>query len=247
MSLKNSIDKSNIPSHVAIIMDGNGRWAKSRGKERFFGHIQGVESVREAIEAAGEIGVKHLTLYAFSTENWSRPQEEVDALMNLLVDTIEAEQDSLMEKNVSLTSIGNIKGLPENCQLKLESIRKTTGKNTGLNVILALNYSAKWEILNAVNNIIKDTEEGEIKHPITEEEFNTYLQTDNIPNPELMIRTSGEQRMSNFLLWQLAYSELYFTDIFWPEFNREEFFKAILSYQRRESRFGKISEQIQTS
>lgn len=239
------IDKSKLPVHVAVIMDGNGRWAKKKGNQRIFGHKNGVKAVRETIEAAGEIGVKFLTLYAFSTENWNRPKQEIDALMSLLVSTINSESGTLMENNVRLKSIGDIKGLPKDVQKNLHEIIQKTENNTGLTLILALNYSARWEILNAVKSIIADKKSKDIEaESIDNEFFESYLNTSGIPDPDLLIRTSGEYRISNFLVWQIAYTELFFTDVLWPDFNKEEFFKAILSYQKRERRFGKTSEQL---
>ncbi|MDX9696771.1 MAG: isoprenyl transferase [Bacteroidales bacterium] len=239
------IDKSKLPVHVAVIMDGNGRWAKKKGNQRIFGHKNGVKAVRDTIEAAGEIGVKFLTLYAFSTENWNRPKQEIDALMSLLVSTINSESGTLMENNVRLKSIGDIKGLPKDVQKNLHEIIQKTENNTGLTLILALNYSARWEILNAVKSIIADKKSKDIEvESIDNEFFESYLNTAGIPDPDLLIRTSGEYRISNFLVWQIAYTELFFTDVLWPDFNKEEFFKAILSYQKRERRFGKTSEQL---
>lgn len=245
MDLKQSINKNNIPQHVAIIMDGNGRWAKQQGEDRIFGHHEGVNSVREIVEACGEIGVKYLTLYAFSTENWNRPKDEVDALMELLVATISMETPNLNKKGVRLQAIGDIKSLPESCQQQLQESIDITSKNNTVTLILALSYSSKWEITNAVIEIAKQVEEGKLKtSEITSNDIEKYLNTSNYPDPELMIRTSGEHRVSNFLLWQLAYSEFYFTDTLWPDFRKDEFFKAIISYQGRERRFGQTSEQI---
>lgn len=245
MDLKQSIDKNNIPQHVAIIMDGNGRWAKQQGEDRIFGHHEGVNSVREIVEACGEIGVKYLTLYAFSTENWNRPKDEVDALMELLVATISMETPNLNKKGVRLQAIGDIKSLPESCQKELQESIDITSKNDTVTLILALSYSSKWEITNSVKEIAKQIEEGKLKSSeITSKHIEKYLNTNIFPDPELMIRTSGEHRISNFLLWQLAYAEFYFTDTLWPDFRKNDFFKAILSYQNRERRFGKTSEQI---
>ncbi|MCE3228918.1 MAG: isoprenyl transferase [Bacteroidetes bacterium] len=245
MDLKLSIDKNNVPQHVAIIMDGNGRWAKQQGEDRIFGHHEGVNSVREIVEACGEIGVKHLTLYAFSTENWNRPKEEVDALMELLVATISLETPNLNKKGVKLQVIGDIESLPKSCQDELqESINITSGNST-VTLILALSYSSKWEITHAVKEIAKQIEEGKIKSSdVTSRLIEKHLNTSQWPDPELMIRTSGEHRISNFLLWQLAYAEFYFTDTLWPDFRKQDFFKAILAYQNRERRFGKTSDQI---
>ena len=245
MSLKEKIDIARLPKHIAIIMDGNGRWAQQQGQHRVFGHINGVTSVREATEAAAEIGVKYLTLYAFSTENWNRPKNEVDALMELLVSTINKETKTLNDNDIRLTAIGNLESLPEKCLAELQQAMKNTEKNKRMTLVLALSYSSKWEILNAVKKIAADTANNKIKtEAINEDLLSSYLTTAGIPDPELMIRTSGEQRISNFLLWQLAYSELYFTEKLWPEFRKEDLYEAILDYQQRERRFGKTSEQI---
>ncbi|MBN1820624.1 MAG: isoprenyl transferase [Prolixibacteraceae bacterium] len=246
MSTKEILNKNNIPSHVAIIMDGNGRWAAKHGKARIFGHEQGVESVRAAVEAAGEIGVKYLTLYAFSTENWGRPTEEVNALMGLLIQAIENETEKLNKNNVKLGVIGNIEMLPAVVKGKLMNCINNLKSNTGLNLILALSYSSKWEIINAVKNIAASVKNGEIKtDQINERLFENCLTTRGIPDPELLIRTSGEYRISNFMLWQIAYSEFYFPEKLWPDFTKEDFFEAINNYQKRERRFGKTSEQIE--
>jgi len=248
MDLKQSINKNNIPQHIAIVMDGNGRWAKQHGEDRIFGHHEGVNSVREIVEACGEIGVKYLTLYAFSTENWNRPKEEVDALMELLVSTISMETPNLNKKGVRLQAIGDIKSLPESCQNELQESIDITSKNNTVTLILALSYSSKWEITNAVQQIAKQVEAGKLKvSEITAKHIEQNLTTSKFPDPELMIRTSGEHRISNFLLWQLAYTEFYFTDILWPDFRKDEFFKAIISFQSRERRFGQTSEQISTN
>lgn len=245
MEIQNQIDKANVPSHVAIIMDGNGRWAKLRGEHRVFGHISGVEAVREALTAAGEIGVRYLTLYAFSTENWNRPKEEVDALMDLLVRTISAEVESLNENQVRLETIGDIDHLPVGAKEALAKAKADTAHNERVTLILALSYSSRWEIVHAVKQIAKDVEQNKLtSNEINEEVFSSYLATKNYPDPELMIRTSGETRLSNFLLWQLAYTEFYFTGIFWPDFKKENFYEAILDYQNRERRFGKTSGQL---
>lgn len=248
MDLKASIDKNNIPQHVAIIMDGNGRWAKKQGEDRIFGHHEGVNSVREIVEACGEIGVKYLTLYAFSTENWNRPKEEVDALMELLVSSISMETPNLIEKGVRLKVIGDIESLPASCQTELQESIDRTSVNDRVTLILALSYSSKWEITDAVKKIAAMLEKGTIKaKDINPRLIEENLNTKDFPDPELMIRTSGENRISNFLLWQLAYAEFYFTDVLWPDFRKNEFFKAILSYQGRERRFGKTSEQISSN
>lgn len=248
MSFKDQINKDNIPKHVAIIMDGNGRWAQQKGEHRVFGHTQGVESVREALTAAGEIGVKYLTLYAFSTENWNRPKEEIDALMDLLVKTISLEVESLNENGVKLQVIGDVESLPLGCKDALEKCIKDTESNSKVTLVLALSYSSKWEIQNAIKNIALDIQSNKIApEEISEELINSYMNTANIPDPELLIRTSGECRISNFLLWQLAYTELHFIDTLWPDFKKENFFEAIYNYQQRERRFGKTSAQIITN
>lgn len=247
MNYLQSINQSSIPQHVAIIMDGNGRWAKQQGEDRLFGHHEGVNSVREIVEACGEIGVKFLTLYAFSTENWNRPKEEVDGLMELLVGTISMETKNLNDKGVRLEAIGDLKSLPEICQHQLQESINITSKNNKVTLILALSYSSKWEITNSVKEIAKEIATGTLlPSEITSELIDSHLNTRLWPNPELMIRTSGERRISNFLLWQLAYAEFYFTDVLWPEFRKNDFFKAIISYQNRERRFGKTSEQLLT-
>ena len=245
MDLLQQIDLNNTPEHVAIIMDGNGRWAKKQGQERLFGHNFGVESVREVLKAAKELKVKYLTLYAFSTENWSRPKDEVDGLMDLLVRTIAGEVDELNKSSVLLKSIGDIEGLPESCKEELRIAQEKTAHNSEITLILALNYSARWELVNATKKIAEKIEAGDLKpKEINEEVINAELCTKNIPDPELLIRTSGEQRISNFLLWQIAYTELFFTEVLWPDFKKEDFYKAILSYQSRERRFGMVSEQL---
>lgn len=226
-------------------MDGNGRWAEKHGKARVFGHESGVDSVRSVVEGAGEIGIKFLTLYAFSTENWERPRNEVEALMELLVHAIENETESLMKNNVRLITIGNMDLMPLNVKEKLDGCIRQLNSNTGLNLVLALSYSSKWEIINAVKNIVKDSAQGKIKPEMIDNElFENYLNTAEIPDPELLIRTSGEYRISNFLLWQIAYSELFFTEKLWPDFRKEDLFEAIYDFQNRERRFGKISEQL---
>lgn len=243
MSIKENIDKSNLPKHIAVIMDGNGRWAKNRGKLRLWGHRNGVESVQNTIEAAAEIGIEYLTLYAFSSENWSRPQDEIQGLMSLLVEAIEKQTPKLIKNNISLVAIGDIDRLGTSVASKLKGAIAKSAHCTGLKVVLALSYSGQWDIITAVNNIISDVKTGKIDK-VDNTIFEGYLSTADMPNPELMIRTSGEYRMSNFLLWQLAYAELYFTEVNWPDFNKEEFYKALEYYQRRERRFGKTSEQI---
>ena len=244
--LLNQIQKDKVPIHVAIIMDGNGRWAKKRGLDRIEGHKAGVESVRNAVKASVECGVQYLTLYAFSIENWKRPKSEVNALMELLVLAIEQEVPELMKNNIRLNAIGNISSLPEKCQISLLQSLKTTKKNTQLVLTLALSYSSKWEIVNACKSIAQKVKEGRLTiEDINEEIFQQHLTTSQMPDPELIIRTSGELRMSNFLLWQAAYAELYFTPLYWPDFTKEELYKAIIDFQKRERRFGKTSEQIQ--
>ena len=245
MSLVESINRDKVPSHIAIIMDGNGRWAKQRGTQRIFGHRNGVSAVRAAIEASAELGVKYLTLYAFSTENWNRPKMEIDALMALLINTINTETETLIKNNIALKTIGDKESLPKAVQKKLNEVIERTSGGTGLTVILALSYSSRWEIVNAVKLLMNDFSNGKIGNDsINEEVFSSYLNTSGIPDPELMIRTSGEYRISNFLMWQLAYTELYFTSVFWPDFTKEELYKAILDFQKRERRFGKLSEQL---
>jgi undecaprenyl diphosphate synthase len=238
---KEKIDTNNLPKHIAITMDGNGRWAKTKGKFRIFGHKSGVKAVRDTVEGAAEIGIDFLTLYAFSTENWDRPKKEVDAIMSLLVSTINKETTTLMDNNIKLAAIGDLNSLPKKCQEELQESIEKTKNNTRTTVILALSYSSRWEILNAIKQIVK---EGIKEDQVNEDLFSQYLTTKGVPNPELLIRTSGEQRISNFLLWQIAYSELYFTDVLWPDFRREDLFEAIVKYQIRERRFGKTSEQI---
>lgn len=244
-SVKEKLNINKIPRHVAIIMDGNGRWAARHGSERILGHEHGVESVRSTVEGAGEIGIKYLTLFAFSTENWERPKNEVDALMGLLVQAIENETGELMKNNVRLGTIGDLGKLPDDVACKLNECIKLLEKNTGLTLILALSYSSKWEIIKAVKNIVNDAINGKIQsRDIDDKLFESYLTTAQIPDPELLIRTSGEYRISNFLLWQIAYSELYFTDKLWPDFRKEDLFEAVYDFQNRERRFGKISEQL---
>jgi len=229
------LDPNRIPSHVAIIMDGNGRWAEERGESRVFGHMHGVDAVRSSVEAAMELGVRHLTLYAFSTENWSRPKEEVEALMNLLVDTLVKEMKELGNKGVRLRTIGDVGALPKNCQAQLDEAEASTESNESLDLILALSYSSKWEMVQAIKKII---DSGVSSADITAETVSEHLSTRGIPDPELMIRTSGEHRISNFLLWQLAYAEFHFTSTLWPDFGKENFFNAIRDFQNRERRFG---------
>jgi undecaprenyl diphosphate synthase len=241
MSLVDQIDPLRVPSHVAIIMDGNGRWAKSQGRERIFGHFNGVEAVRASLKAATRVGTRYLTLYAFSTENWNRPKEEVEALMNLLVQTVMSEIDELDKNEVRLTAIGDIVNLPESCRLELIRGMERTSGNSKIHLVLALNYSSRWELVKAVRNIV---EEGISPENINSEIIDKHLDTKDFPDPELLIRTSGEKRISNFLLWQIAYTELYFTETLWPDFTEEDFYAAVLDYQSRERRFGQTSEQL---
>ena len=246
MSLKDSIDLTKLPSHIAIIMDGNGRWAKERGKNRLFGHTNGVKSVRETSEACAELGVKYLTLYAFSTENWNRPMLEVTGLMNLLLKTIMVEVKTLQDNNIRLRTIGDIDALPGNTARELRVAMEQTAGNTRMDLILALNYSGKADLVHAMQVIAQNVKDGKVAvADIKDSIVDQHLYTAGIPDPELMIRTSGEQRISNFLLWQLAYTEFYFTEKFWPDFDKEELYQAILTYQARERRFGKTTEQIQ--
>lgn len=245
MSLIDNINKSKLPSHVAIIMDGNGRWAKLKGKPRIFGHQNGANAVRATIEAASELGIQYLTLYAFSAENWKRPRMEIEALMALLISTIDTELDKLVKNKIKLKIIGNISLLPVSVQNKLDIALNKTQHCDGMTLIIALSYSARWELLEAAKSLALDIKEkGLNPESITNEDFTQYLNTSNVPDPELLIRTSGEFRLSNFLLWQIAYTELYFTDILWPDFGKEDFFNAIINFQNRERRFGKTSEQL---
>ncbi|MBO6306762.1 MAG: isoprenyl transferase [Paludibacteraceae bacterium] len=245
MDYRAQIDNERLPRHIAIIMDGNGRWAKKQGLARMFGHKQGVETVHNITVAATELGIGYLTLYTFSTENWNRPKEEVDALMNLLVDTIVKETPTLMENNVRLQTIGDIDRLPEITKQKFLGCINQTSRNTGLTMVIALSYSARWEITRAMQEAVKQAQAGALRAEDVNEQFvSSLMTTREMPDPDLLIRTSGEYRISNFLLWQLAYTELYFTDCLWPEFSKEEFYKAIIDYQKRERRFGKTSEQV---
>lgn len=245
MSLLQSVDKKKLPLHIAIIMDGNGRWAAQHGKDRIFGHQQGVESVRRVIEAAAEIGIKYLTLYAFSTENWGRPDDEVSALMGIMVQSLNNETDNLIKNKVRLSAIGDLDRLADDVRERLSETIRLTSSSTGLNLVVALSYSSRWEIAEAARKIADETAKGVIKiESVNEILFEKYLSTSGIPDPDLMIRTSGELRISNFLLWQLAYTELYFTEKLWPDFSKEDFYNAIIDFQNRERRFGKTSEQI---
>jgi undecaprenyl diphosphate synthase len=245
MSYIDQINKDKIPAHVAIIMDGNGRWAKSHAKMRLSGHQEGAKSVKRAIEVCGELGIKYLTVYAFSTENWNRPHTEVNGLMNLLANSIDKEFDEIHRNKIRIRIIGQIDKLPPNLQKKLKVVIDKTKDNDALNFIIALSYSGRWDIINAVKNIATDCSDNRISPDMIDDSlFEKYLSTNEIPDPELLIRTSGEERISNFLLYQLAYSELYFTDTLWPDFSKEDFYKAIIDYQHRERRFGQTSEQL---
>ena len=244
-SLKGQIDLQKLPRHIAIIMDGNGRWAKEKGQDRLYGHYHGVESVRNIVEGCAELGIEYLTLYAFSTENWDRPEYEVSGLMELLVETIRKETETLNKNNIRLHVIGDTKMLPAYAQKELNESLEITSKNKGLNLIMALSYSSRWEMMQAVRSIAKEVQEGKLQpEAITQETLQQYLCTSAFPDPELMVRTSGEFRISNFLLYQLAYAELYFTNVRWPDFRKENLYEAILDFQKRERRFGKISEQL---
>lgn len=245
-SLKEQIDIQRLPSHIAIIMDGNGRWAKEKGQDRLYGHFHGVESVRNIVEGCAELGIGYLTLYAFSTENWDRPEYEVTGLMTLLVDTIRKETETLNKNNIKLHVIGDMNMLPDYAQKEMAESLEITSRNTGLNLVMALSYSSRWELVQAVKHIAADVKEGKIDpDTIGQDTLQKYLTTSNFPDPELMIRTSGEYRISNFLLYQLAYAELYFTNVRWPDFRKENLYEAILDYQSRERRFGKTGEQIE--
>ena len=243
--MKENINLSNLPKHIAVIMDGNGRWAKGKGKLRVFGHRNGVASVRDVVEGAGEIGIKYITLYTFSSENWSRPKLEVSAIMELMISTIHKEINNFMKNNVRLNAIGDLHMLPEKCYRELTGAMDKTSGNTGIVLTLALSYSSRREILQATKNIAAKVLKGELTvDDINEDTFENNLYTSGMPNPELMIRTSGEYRISNYLLWQIAYAELYFTSKLWPDFRREDLFEAIIDYQKRERRFGMTSEQL---
>ncbi len=245
MDLKSKINKQKLPRHIAVIMDGNGRWAKQHGKARVFGHQNGVKAVRETTEAAAELGIEFLTLYAFSTENWKRPKLEVNALMRLLVETLDKEIATLNKNDIKLEAIGDLSKLPKRTRLALLNGIQNTQNNSRMTLVLALNYSAKWDITEASRKIARDVKENVLQlTDIDDQIFASYLSTADFPDPELMIRTSGERRLSNFLLWQIAYSELYFSPVFWPDFDKEHLYKAIIDFQNRERRFGKISEQV---
>jgi undecaprenyl diphosphate synthase len=245
MGLKERIDKHKIPVHIAVIMDGNGRWARQQGKPRVMGHQHGVTAVREVTEAAAETGVQYLTLFAFSTENWQRPREEVNALMSLLVNSLNSEITTLMKNNIVLKAIGNLESLPRDVYDNLmKSVTETSG-NSGMKLVLALSYSSRWEITHAARQIVREVREGRLDpEEIDEKLFSGYLQTHDIPDPDILIRTSGEYRVSNFLLWQIAYTELYFTPKLWPDIRKEDLYNAIIDYQHRERRFGRISDQV---
>ncbi|MCI1265801.1 MAG: isoprenyl transferase [Saprospiraceae bacterium] len=243
--MKDKIDLKRLPDHIAIIMDGNGRWAKKTGQPRLFGHKNGVKAVHRVTEACAEMGIKYLSLYAFSTENWNRPIAEVTGLMSLLVETLKVELKTLTKNNIKLSTIGDLSKLPTKTQEVLKQAILDTKMNDGLHLILALNYSSRWEIVSAINTMLLDFDSEQKKGPIDEMQFVQYLNTANIPDPELLIRTSGEHRISNFLLWQLAYSELYFTETLWPDFSKENLYDAIIDYQSRERRFGLTSEQLE--
>jgi undecaprenyl diphosphate synthase len=245
MNLKEKINIKKLPTHVAIIMDGNGRWAKQRGGLRIFGHQHGVVAVKDTTEAAAELGIKFLTLYAFSTENWNRPKREVDALMELLVKTINKETKTLNDNNIRLLAIGDLDSLPKKCYNELMESVNRTASNSRMTLVLALSYSSRWEIVEAARQIAVKVKNAELDpEKIDQELFSSFLTTKDIPDPELLIRTSGEYRISNFLLWQIAYSELYFTPKLWPDFRKEDLYEAIIDFQKRERRFGKTSEQI---
>jgi undecaprenyl diphosphate synthase len=245
MSLANNIDKSRLPKHVAVIMDGNGRWAKQRNLDRSMGHVEGVNTVRQITEAASEVGVKYLTLYTFSTENWSRPKEEVDALMNLIVVAIERETPDLIKNNVRLTMIGDFSRMPAEAYERLCQCGRDTAHCTGLTLCLALSYSARWEITEACRQIAQKIADGQLAvNDICDNTISAHLTTNKFPDPDLLIRTGGEMRISNFMLWQIAYSEIYVTDTYWPDFSKECFYQAIIDFQSRERRFGKTSEQV---
>lgn len=245
MPLKEQIITGKLPSHIAVIMDGNGRWARQRGLDRVFGHQQGVNAVRSVIEAAAEIGIGYLTLYAFSTENWGRSDEEVSALMGIMIQSLNKETDTLIKNNIRMMTIGDVGRLAEDVRERLYETINLTSACTGLNLVVAISYSSRWEITEAARKLAKDVKNGIVDIDSADEEnFEKYLATNGIPDPDLMIRTSGEMRISNFLLWQMAYTELYFTEVLWPDFGKDDLYKAVIEYQRRERRFGRTSEQI---
>lgn len=246
--ISEKIDKNKLPQHIAIIMDGNGRWAKEKGHERLFGHYHGVESVRDVVEGAAELGIKYLTLYAFSTENWDRPENEVIGLMELLVDTIQKETPDLIKNNIRLQVIGDLEAMPPKVRNKLKEVLQKTAGNAGMNLIMAISYSSRWEIIRAMKLIAEDCKAGKLDSAtIDQSVFKNYLTTKDFPDPELMIRTSGEFRISNFLLYQLAYTELYFSSVLWPDFRKQNLYEAILDFQNRERRFGKTGDQVKTA
>lgn len=245
MSLRALIDNNRVPQHIAIIMDGNGRWAQEQGQDRLFGHFHGVASVRDIVEGCAELGVKYLTLYAFSTENWDRPEKEVTGLMELLVETIRKEVPILNKNNIRMHMIGELDMLPQHAKQALQEALDMTASNTGLNLVMALSYSSRWELVTAVKKIASDVKIGKLEvEEIDQDTVQQYLSTSQFPDPELMIRTSGEYRISNFLLYQLAYAELYFTQTRWPDFRKENLYEAIIDFQKRERRFGKVSSQL---
>lgn len=245
--MKEQIKAESLPKHVAIIMDGNGRWAMNKGAARVFGHKNAIKAVRDVTEGCAELGVEYLTLYAFSTENWSRPKFEVTALMELLVSTLTSEMKTLMDNSVRLETIGDTESLPKKCQRELKEAMEKTSKNTGMTLVLALSYSGRWDLTQATKAIALDVSRGKINaENIDQELIDKYLNTSGIPDPELLIRTSGEQRISNFLLWQMAYTEFFITDTLWPDFRKEHLYKALIAYQERERRFGMTSEQIKS-
>ncbi len=245
--MKEQIKAESLPQHVAVIMDGNGRWAKKKGAARVFGHKNAIKAVRDVTEGCAELGIKYLTLYAFSTENWSRPKLEVTALMELLVSTLSSEMKTLMDNSIKLDTIGDTESLPAKCQRELKEAMEKTSKNSRMTLVLALSYSGRWDITQATKSIARDMAEGKIDaENINQDLVDNYLNTSGIPDPELLIRTSGEQRLSNFLLWQMAYTEFFITDTLWPDFRREDLYKALISYQERERRFGMTSEQLKS-
>jgi undecaprenyl diphosphate synthase len=245
MSLIEQIDKDRLPKHIAVIMDGNGRWAKSKGLERIFGHRNGVKAVRETVEGAAELGVEYVTLYAFSSENWNRPKKEVDALMTLLISSLKKEMSTLQKNKIQLKAIGELQNLPVNARTELNEVIESTSTNEHMTLVLALSYGSKLEIINAVKSLAREVKEGRLQpEQIDDAVFDQHLYTAGIPHPELLIRTSGEERISNFLLWQIAYAELYFTPTLWPDFRKKDLHEAIINFQNRERRFGKTSEQL---
>jgi len=245
MSLLEQINTDKLPSHIAIIMDGNGRWARQRGMDRIFGHQQGVRTLREVIEASAELKIKFLTVYAFSTENWGRPDDEVSALMGIMVQSLNKETDTLVRNNIKLSAIGDTERLANDVRERLLETIHVTSDATGLNLIVAMSYSSRWEMTEAAKKLSEEIADGSVvSDSVNEFNFEKYLATHGVPDPELMIRTSGEMRISNFLLWQLAYAELYFTEVLWPDFGKEELYRAIIDFQKRERRFGKTSEQL---